>query len=448
MRKLSGERPFLLGSFRGTGPLPEPDLAEWTSLDIRASGVVEEFRAYERALRAVPPAARAAIDRWDPEHRARAAGLILLSEVPQVAGRPSYGGRRAEWLRFEDKLASDALWREIDVPHAPSEIVPAEAGARRAASGQLRRERGSVWGGDAREGLHGGAEWVRWVQSDQDAKAAAAFFSPRCDRVRVMPFLEGIPCSIHGIVFPDSVVAFRPVELVTLRSETRRFLYAGLGTFWDPPDADREAMRTLARQVGAALRARVGFRGAFTIDGVLSEEGFLPTELNSRFGAGLGVLSGSVPTLPLAALSLAVSEGELLDYRPDWLEEVVVREADRRRSGRAARVLDQQREETVSRQLVRDREGFRVAGEDEAERADASLVLGPAAAGAFLGVAPRPERMTRGASMAPFAVEAFAFADRELGTDLGPLEPARDVRPSRAADPRVGGREARGAPAG
>jgi hypothetical protein len=33
--------------------------------------------------------------------------------------------------------------------------------------------------------------------------------------------------------------------------------------------------------------------------------------------------------------------------------------------------------------------------------------------------------------MAPFVVKAFAFADRELGTGLGPLEAARDVRATR-----------------
>jgi hypothetical protein len=44
--------------------------------------------------------------------------------------------------------------------------------------------------------------------------------SARADRVRVMPFLEGIPCSIHGIVFAEHVAALQPLEMVTLRSES------------------------------------------------------------------------------------------------------------------------------------------------------------------------------------------------------------------------------------
>ena len=51
-----------------------------------------------------------------------------------------------------------------------------------------------------------------------------------------MPFLEGVPCSIHGLVLPDGTAVFRPVELAILRGPDRRFVYGGLGTTWDPPD--------------------------------------------------------------------------------------------------------------------------------------------------------------------------------------------------------------------
>jgi predicted ATP-grasp superfamily ATP-dependent carboligase len=90
------------------------------------------------------------------------------------------------------------------------------------------------------------------------------------------------------VVTEDGVAVLRPVELVMLRPPTgSRFRYAGAGTFWDPPPADREATREVARRVGRALADRVGFRGAFGVDGILSEDGFVPTELNPRFAAGL-----------------------------------------------------------------------------------------------------------------------------------------------------------------
>jgi hypothetical protein len=96
-----------------------------------------------------------------------------------------------------------------------------------------------------------------------------------------MPFLDGVPCSIHGIVYPHHVIAVRPVEQITLRRvDQQTFFYAGCATFFDPPGAVTEAMRDLARRVGAHLRSTVGFRGAFSVDGVIGADGFRPTELN------------------------------------------------------------------------------------------------------------------------------------------------------------------------
>ncbi|MEJ2131362.1 MAG: hypothetical protein P8Y95_07025 [Gammaproteobacteria bacterium] len=143
----------------------------------------------------------------------------------------------------------------------------------------------------------------------------ATWFESRCDHVRVMPFLEGIPCSIHGMVFPNTVIAFRPVEQLTLHRPTSpRFKYSGCATFWDPPEGDREEMRELAGSIGAALRSLVEFRGTFTVDGVMTADGFRPTELNPRYGLGMGVMSRSLPALPLEWIDQAVCEGEPWDF--------------------------------------------------------------------------------------------------------------------------------------
>ena len=162
---------------------------------------------------------------------------------------------------------------------------------------------GTVWSGDAREGFNGGGEYVRWVRDDRQARDAGEFFAAHCDRVRVMPFLDGVPCSIHGVVFPDGVAALRPVEMVTLRrtgAASNQFVYGGMSTHWDPPDADREAMREVARRVATRLAEQVGYRGGFSVDGVLTADGFLPTELNPRFSGGLGAIAKGLPDFPVA----------------------------------------------------------------------------------------------------------------------------------------------------
>ncbi len=47
----------------------------------------------------------------------------------------------------------------------------------------------------------------------------------------------------------------------------------------------------MARRVGEVLRATYGYRGGFGVDGVLTADGFRPTELNSRMSAGLTTLA-------------------------------------------------------------------------------------------------------------------------------------------------------------
>jgi hypothetical protein len=265
LRELGAERPFLLATGMGTGELPDPDEAEWVVVEVRAPDVIAEIRAAMRLLRLLPDEVVAALDRWDPDREAMVLSP-MFNELPEIAGRRVYGQRRTEWRRLEDKVVVDALWDDLGVARAPSEVVPAQAAALREAAGRLDRGAGTAWAGDARQGFHGGAFCLRWVWDDAHVAEAVAFLAARCDRVRVMPFLEGIPCSVHGVVFPVGVARFRPVELVTLRQPgSSRLRYAGAATFWDPPDADREVMRDLAGRVGeghAGRRTGTGRRTA------------------------------------------------------------------------------------------------------------------------------------------------------------------------------------------
>ena len=102
-----------------------------------------------------------------------------------------------------------------------------------------------------------------------------------------MPFLEGIPCSIHGFNTGDGTAAFLPVEMIIFRhAERPEFIYGRAANFWNPPDEVRDEMRRAARNMGALLDERVGYRGGFDIDGVATAEGFRPTELNPRLAVG------------------------------------------------------------------------------------------------------------------------------------------------------------------
>ena len=186
-------------------------------------------------------------------------------------------------------------------------------------------------------------------------------------------------------------------------------------------------MRALARRVGRALREQVGFRGSFSIDGVLAEEGFLPTELNPRLGAGMSTLAGALGDFPLTPLCLAIAEGEPLDYRPELLERAVVQAADAHRVCGGGRTIRRKLTETGTIDLVRDGDDYReaVSGEDP----EATLLFGPGPIGGFLRFTLNPDHNEPGPPSAPEAARAFQLADRLLGTDFGVLEAARDLRP-------------------
>lgn len=423
LQAVGSERPFLLAGSVGTGPVPADEEAERFVIGTTGDGVMGNIRAFEAALLDLPAAARDALDAYDPEREALVLGTFFTPDAV-VSGRRVYGGRPSEWEALEDKTEIASVFEAAGIEHVSSAVARvADAGE---AGRALDRGNGVAWAGDAREGWWGGAAYFRWVRDDADPEEAERFFGEHCDRVRVMPFLEGIPCSVHGAVFPQTVIAFRPVEMLTLRRKgTNQLHYAGVATFWDPPDADRDEMRDAARKLGATLRDLVGYRGIFTLDGVLTSDGFRPTELNPRPGAGLSPQMGA-SGVNLVLLNKLVIEGEPLDFRPADLEALVVSSADATRGGGCHTLYRGDREETTYVGVARRAGRYTVL--PEGESGDGVLVFGPSNEGGFVRYQPDWTAVRRGPSFAPTAAEIFAFTDAEFGTGLGPLEAAPDVR--------------------
>ena len=421
LRGLGAGPLFAVAGSRGTGAVPE-DLPA-VVLELGGATVMDSIRAFDRALAEPGAGVGAALDGFDPGREARVIATPF-SALTSVAGRAVHGARPARWRALEDKTVVDALWDATGVPRAPALVVSAERAALHAASARLDRGDGAVWVADNRRGWHGGAAGLRWVRSPEEADAAAAFLADEAAQVRVMPFLDGIPCSIHGMVFADAVIAFRPCEMVVLRRPGRSdLLYAGVGTTWDPPPHRREELRALARRVGEHLRATVGYRGVFTVDGVMTAAGFRPTELNPRFG---GAASSLAPRgLPLYLLHLAVVAEVPGDWRPARLEQQVVEAADAIRAARSIvytpRAPDG--EETVTLHW----QGTALVASPPAAAPDVSVTFGPSAVGGALRVMVDAARHPRGRSVAPAVAAALRWADAHWNVGLGPLEPAPDL---------------------
>lgn len=410
---------FIVAARDGAGgPAPREDVPERV-LGLPEMPFLAAIRASEEALRALPPDVQAAIDAWDPARRAMALGSIF-SDGRDIAGRRFFGARPLAWQALEDKTTIDALWDAVGVERAPSVSVPvAEA---RDAAARLDRGDGTVWAADMSRGFHGGAGGTWWVRGDPTD--AEAFFAREAERVRVMPFLDGIPCSIHGVVLRDHVVVLRPNEMIVLRRPSGNgFVYARAATFWDPPAAVRDAMRAAARTVGEVLRGMIGYRGAFTIDGVATRDGFRPTELNPRVGAALGAMGTGVP---FDLWNAALVAGEPFPLPGEAAEAEFLAGADAKRGGSVMFLFDAPVAATTEHPLVWTGAAWRAA--DAGEAPHTVVTVGPGPSGGFL-MAPLTRAFTPvGPSVGPRAVALAAWADAVLGAGIGAVEAAPDLR--------------------
>jgi len=378
-----------------------------------------------------PPAwVLAEIDEWDPAHKAR----VLIEPTMEggvIAGRPTFGARRPEWAALEDKISIRDLWDRAGIATAPDLVVEtSDAGALLAAHEELATQWGTVWAADNEQGWHGGGHGTHWVSTVAAAEELAATISNDHRHVRVQPFLEGVPCSIHGMVLGDATLAFRPCEMLMLLDPVaHEFVYSRAATFWDPADADRESMRSTARAIGDQLRATVDYRGVFTVDGVLTRDGFLPTEVNPRFGAALPPL---LPTADGQELSvffthLAATAGQLDDFDPALLEALLVDRLDQHREGSAFILTPDgptgdEKEATIAGTWDGDRfVDLALATGDDAPFISATWGASP---GGGLIFGTWTSEMPIGPPVAPTLVEVRRFLSRHWGLGLGEVHPA------------------------
>jgi hypothetical protein len=399
---------------RGAGPLPDVP----TVIVEPGPGLSQMQRIHvaDRLLHQPTPEMVEGIEAFDPGRNALVVGTFL-STASHLVGRSMVSYRRPEWLALEDKVVVDAFWDRAGVERSPSKVVPLDDAAR--AASLLDRGDGTVWAADARDGFHGAAAQTYWVRDDASRERALEGLGSVCDSVRVMPFLEGIPCSIHGVVLPDGLAVLRPVEMVTLR-RGNEFVYAGCATYWDPEPAVREQMRDVARRAGEQLRHEVDFRGTFTVDGVVTSDGFRPTELNPRFGAGIMTIARGAG-IPMVMVNDLIVGGHDIGRTAAQLEADVVAHGDERRGGGTWRG------------------GFGVDGELESEPVQFAdgvwswadpdgPVAGRVTTGAgFVRCLYDQATTPIGPSTGPRAAAFWDFAAAEFGTDTTDLTPARSI---------------------
>jgi hypothetical protein len=410
-----GSETLVVASNEGTGDLPPGDIVYTRSGgDTVVASIREFFASVEHPSKEVT----AAVERFDPDGSARVLAEPFAT-ARTVLGRPTFGVRRDRWSAWEDKMRVDRLWDDLDIPHAPYRIVNPEDAPD--AARELASDLGTVWVADNFEGWHGGGEYVKWVSTADEYEETVAWFNGRARQVRVMPFLEGLPASIHGWVTESGVAVFLPVEILILRHADRSgFVYTGVSTLWNAPEQATEEMRGVAKRAGGALSERDGYRGPFGIDGVLTADGFRPTELNPRMSAGAGVQLGSVD-LPLGLLMRSEIEG-LVEVDHNWLEDAAI--SQRKPRIHLGKMVEREVRDSMS--LQRTSRGGLIEGEDGAESIG-KLVAGPSATGAYVVGEFDVEKVGIGETVGSLAAAALNLASQKWDLGIPELVAAEEV---------------------
>ncbi len=409
---------MVVAGVEGVGDLPKAERFYYTR--VSEETVMRGIRAFLESVEHPSNELLGAVDSFDPRHEAQVLGGGF-SRRSTLAGRPVYGTRPESWGALEDKTTVDRLWDEAGIRRAPAVVVPVDEAAEAARA--LASDSGTVWVADNTEGWHGGGEYARWVRDRRDVGPAVEWFANHAVDVRVMPFLDGLPCSIHGFITNDGVAVFLPIEMIIMRHATRpEFVYGQAANFWNPPIAVRDEMRLAARRVGAVLAERYGYLGGFGIDGVCTAEGFLPTELNPRLSIGHGLHSRAA-NVPLESMERMLIEGDL-DVNANELETFIVGEAQESRRGGS--LLPLKGRYKGARAGIRFVEERAVAVDPDGST-DAVMEIGPAAMGSIIVVRFDPDRTPIGPSVAVRVVATLELARELWELDMPRLVPAPDL---------------------
>ena len=434
LRGLGATKVLAMGVSRGTGLLENDDdfiqLLDMGVTDI--PDMLEAIRMEEQMLGELPDWVQDAIDQFDPSHTAHVVGNIYSCHE-RIGGRRVIGYRPVSWQALEDKMIVDDLWNKSSVPRAPSQIVTLSECAIdvlwKSIVPTYDWGAGTVWVGDNKNGWHGGAKMLRWVRDWKDAESAFDFFTASCDTIRLMPFMDGIPCSIHGWVFKGKTIGLRPCEMLIFQREgLSRLTYSGASTNWKPTEQHRQEMVESVVKVGDYLRDTVGYRGSFTMDGVMTSQGFLPTELNPRFGGALNRMSSSLPDLPLYLLHLCTVEDLDLSIDPESFRRLIVDAAEQNPIVRGMYLLEGLYGlDPDECSVLIDDSGQWYESTDDSQRTLCSLRLGAATAGTFIFADVPTGYVSPGESAAPILASLFAFAGKHWSLSIPVLLPSKNA---------------------
>lgn len=272
------------------------------------------------------------------------------------------------------------------------------------------RGEGVVISADTTQGVHSGSNGVVRARDRAALAIALDFLAGRCEQVRVASFVEGMSCTIHGMVFTDQVAVYRPIEQVILREDNTFFPLLGGNALWAPTAEDQAAARVLVQRVGERLRTEADYRGSFGVDAIFTADGFQPIEVNARMG-GFIFNGGPAVGVPLDLIHAMVAEGEETGIDPSALERVMVDGFDRSTQTRLNLPLVQQYlERSRALSLRHIGSGYRTTDPEGPYDAVVHQLSTPVGSRLMLEFPARP--LYSKVALGPFAIAAIKAATR------------------------------------
>lgn len=347
----------------------------------------------------------------DAFDRQRAARLLLPDPLdpPQTGTRRGFGRRSPVWRVLENKTIVDTLWDAMSIPRARSIVADSPANLAHL-GGLVDQGAGVICAVQPADGSgSAGGDGIYWWRTQPPPTAQSAV---RDAWVRLMPLLAGLPTRLHGLVTANNVISFPPLEVVALpRLDRGTFLCAGTA----PMLCQHGELLAITEHAGQVLRGRIAYRGAFSIDGILTTAGFRPTDLNARITSAMEAVPPALRVRLHLANMLAREDAELDPLALRTLARIVFRRpASYTLYGAATAANERPRTALVRWQG----EHLRVA---DGSQAHGDLTISPSLRGWLLTATLRVEHLPPNRSLNSLAARVFELSDAVLGTDFGAL---------------------------
>jgi hypothetical protein len=295
-----------------TVALDDPDLISRVLHGRRIAGPTGHLALQHHLIRnltGLSPIAPVVMD-FDPRHQA----VVLAPDpldLPSTGDRELLGAKTLASRLVEHKTIVDPIWDLTGIDRVESIVcdltprLPAVLSAVDHGTGVVicTQHRGA--------GPQAGGEGIWWTHDGQPPASFPALDTAGI-RIRAMPLLYGLPCRIHGMAAGAETISFPPLELLSLpRPTSGTFLWAGAVPARTLSPTLRTDLDAITAKASAWL-VRLGHRGAFAMDGILTKDGYRPTELTTRLTSAFEGADPSWRVL-LHAANLLARAGRLVE---------------------------------------------------------------------------------------------------------------------------------------